>query len=67
MNYAGFSASDMPTTITTSTPLVYQFSPPRCLKKIVYSFESDASDSTMSIAVLDTPDLNDGNNNCFIE
>ena len=67
MEVGWLAASDMPTTITTMTPLVYQFSPPRCLKKIVYSFESDAPDSTMSIILLDTPDLNDGNNNCFIK
>ena len=67
MEVTWLAASDMPTTITTSTPLVYQFSPPRYLKKIVYSFESDAPDSSMSVGVLDTPDLNQGNTKYVIK
>ena len=63
MKFAPILASDMPTNITTNTPLVYQFSPPRCLKKIFYSFESDAPYSTMNVAILDIADVNHGNNN----
>ena len=61
MNFAEIGATDTQTRVNCNTPLVYQFTPPKCLKKITYKFEASSTDPRMNIAILDTGDLYYGN------
>ena len=45
--------------VNCSSQLIYHFSPPKCLKKIILKFEASTPSSPINIAVTDTENIFD--------
>ena len=60
MTFENISVSDLATIIDTNSSLVYQLSPPRCLRELHYSFEASSPELPMNVAILDSDDFDNG-------